>query len=180
MMGMIKWYSIFLCGVVLITIGCKTNDKDAEADEAATPKAIPEELNQGVNQKAGKKPGNPLNTFSSDRAARNNIPKNLKQVYLLLFEYDQDEGAYPPNLEVLEEKGYTTGLEELSTCSVNGQKKKFIYIPGFSAANSPDTVIMHTPEPVGGKRFVLFNDGSVRMISELDFQARIKKQTGPQ
>lgn len=195
--------AVFMCVVVLIAAGCKSVNEEEQADGPATSEVVPEEVKQEVAQevaqevkeevqkkkevqkvekveKVQKKQGNALRTFSSDRAARNNIAKNLKQMFILFFEYDQDEGSYPRDLKVLQEKGYTASLEELSSCSVNGQQKKFVYIPGLSSSSPSGAIIMHTPEPVNEKRYVLLNSGSVRTMTEADFQVEIKKQAGAQ
>lgn len=99
---------------------------------------------------------------------------NLKQMYLLLFEYDNDEGAYPDNLELLQEKVLTTALDAIDGYWVNGKKVKFVYRKGFSSKSPAETVLMYSPDLIGGQGVCLLNDGSVKTMPAEEFKQLIE------
>ena len=109
-----------------------------------------------------------------DKAYRAAAINNLKQMYLLLFEYDQKEGAYPDRLELLQEKGYTVALASIDSYWVDGKKVKFVYRQGFSSKSSAETVLMYTPGLIGGQGVCLLNDGSVKTMPWEEFKPLIE------
>ena len=120
-----------------------------------------------------------INVFKSGVAYREIVTNHMKIIHFLLCDYDDERGACPPNLEKLEEMGLLDssdiGLDKLTTYWLHGQKKKLGYIPGRSINSSPRTIVLHTPEAEGGEYLALFTDGSVRTMSEIDFQATMRK-----
>lgn len=103
---------------------------------------------------------------------------NLKQMYLLLFEYDQNEAKYPDDLKVLPTDGYISSdsYDQISNCVINGKKTKFAYRRGFSSSSPVNVILMHTPKPIAGKMAYLSNDGSVRTVSAEDFENLLSTQ----
>ncbi len=103
---------------------------------------------------------------------------NMKQMYFLLFEYSQDDGEFPKQLEDLVKKEYIKQetLELLISCRVDGEDKPLVYISGLSTTDNAASILMHTPAPVDGKRACLRVDGSVEAIAEAEFQELIKAQ----
>ena len=108
-----------------------------------------------------------------DKAYRAAAINNLKQMYLLLFEYDQDEGAYPDRLELLQEKGYTVALAGIDGYVVDGNPVKFVYRPGFSSKSPVETVLIYTPELIGGQGVCLLNDGTAKTMPAEEFKPLI-------
>lgn len=102
----------------------------------------------------------------------------MKQLYFLFFEYDQDEGKFPEQLEDLVQKGYLKQetLAMLNSCHADGEDRPLVYIPGFSMSDHSATIIMHTPVPIDGKRTYLRIDGEVKTIKEASFQQLMKAQ----
>jgi len=103
---------------------------------------------------------------------------NLKQMWYLLFEYDQEEGEYPYDLDVLQKEAYIESevLDELNSCLIDDKKTKFTYRPGFSTASSSAVILLHTPKPIAGKMAYLLNDGSVRTVAAEQFEKLINAQ----
>ncbi|MDG1357926.1 MAG: toxin-antitoxin system YwqK family antitoxin [Akkermansiaceae bacterium] len=104
---------------------------------------------------------------------------NLKQMFLLLYEYALDDGKYPDDLEVLHKTNShidPNELDELSSCKIDDKKTKLIYYPGFRTASPANVILMHTPKPIDGKMAYLRNDGSVKTVAAEEFEELLKAQ----
>ena len=103
---------------------------------------------------------------------------NMKQIFMLLVEYDQDYEAFPKNLDELVKKGLIKreSLELISKCKINGRMVELSYIPGYSTESHSKTIIMHTPSPIDGKRAFLRRDGAAYVVPEAEFQELLQDQ----
>lgn len=103
---------------------------------------------------------------------------NMRQMFLALMEYDADHGKYPTQLIELVEKNILAedNFNLINHCKLNGDSQPFVYIPGHSSSENPETIIMYSPTTADGKRIYLRNDGSVKSTSVLEFQELLEKQ----
>lgn len=107
---------------------------------------------------------------------------NLRQIGLALREYAEDHnGQFPQRLEELV-PDYITSLSELSYRDpLSRYSYDWHYHPGHGTASSADTIVAASPSqhlaPTRqSARLVLRPSGSVEMISDLAFSARMKQQ----
>jgi hypothetical protein len=107
---------------------------------------------------------------------------NVRQIGLGLLEYDAEHGSYPTKLSELVDEGIMQkeALDKLINFDINGQIHEFTLIPGLNSSMPPDTIILHSPAPIDGKRVVLTIDNAATMIPEQEFQERINNQTSPE
>lgn len=103
---------------------------------------------------------------------------NLKQIGLALRMFSNVHNElFPKNITELKTEGF---LENetiyLWTNAEDSKKIPFIYCPGFTEASSVESIIVAAPQPIDGKREVLFIDGHVETISEEKFLKVAKKQ----
>ena len=120
----------------------------------------------------------PMILKQKNKAQLIQVVSKMKQLYFLFFEYDQDEGKFPEQLEDLVQKGYLKQdtLTMLNRCHADSEDRSLVYIPGFSMSDHSATIIMHTPVPIDGKRAYLRIDGEVKTIKEAGFQQLMKAQ----
>ncbi len=103
---------------------------------------------------------------------------NMRQLYMPLLEYESDNGRFPRQLsqlvdaEILTEDTLTT----INQYKSNSGFQPFTYIPNRSSSENPNTIILHTPEPIDGKHVFLCIDGSVKSLPENDFLEMLENQ----
>jgi len=105
-------------------------------------------------------------------------PKNmaaLMQLGKALVMYSMDNAeALPAKLEDL--KQYLGNSELVWVDPSTGKKEKFLYRNGLKASDSSELMVAASPVATGGKRDVLFLDGSVRSFTEAEFVKEAAKQ----
>ena len=93
-----------------------------------------------------------------------------KALHVYAFDFDE---RFPANLkdlvpDYLDDKSY------LSMMCADGSRKPWHYVAGLTTKSETDKVILYSPEPIEGKWFVGFVDGSVIAIEEGEFRALVK------
>ena len=101
--------------------------------------------------------------------------ENLKQAYLFLYEYMNENGKYPESLDIVFEDSY-----DLLKCLADksGQEISYEYLgSGLTDGTNYNLIIMYDKEPwhKGQKRCVLFGDGHVEAMGENLFQDCYKR-----
>jgi hypothetical protein len=59
---------------------------------------------------------------------------------------------------------------------IDGKKTPFVYRSGFRTISPANVILLHTPKPIAGQMAFLRNDGSVRQVSEEEFEKLLNAQ----
>ncbi len=86
------------------------------------------------------------------------------------FDFDL---RFPANLEDLV-PDYLYDKSYLSMKCANGSRKSWRYVTGLTTESGADKIILYSPEPIEGRWFVGFVDGSCSMMEEDEFRALVK------
>jgi hypothetical protein len=105
-----------------------------------------------------------------------------RQMHLGLQMYASDhEGKYPSDLEALDASGPIGSMAALSYKGDNDTPLAWIYFPGLDDTSDPQAIILASPETFKQNRepsrIVVRVDGSVKTISELEYQSLIRAQS---
>ena len=102
---------------------------------------------------------------------------NLKQVNLALRLYASDnDGKFPPALAEISKYGGNAGLLEFKDRHTQ-QRTPWLYRPGLDITVVGNEILIAAPKTgPDGKRMVGFVDGSVKAISEAEFQTLWNKK----
>lgn len=105
------------------------------------------------------------------------LSNNAKQLAMPIFQYTENLGAYPEELESLVEEGFMSQrtLDDLQP-KKGGSWKYFQVQPGNY---NDDTIIMASPVEIDSERVILYLNGSVRQLNDADYEAAIRAQQQP-
>lgn len=124
----------------------------------------------------------PMVIRQRSKADQTQTISNMRQFIFALIEYEDEKGRFPTQLSELVDAKIITAedLEILNQYRVDGDVQQFIYIPGRSMSDNPNTIILHTPTPIDGKHVFLSVDGSVKLLPEDEFLELIENQQSPE
>jgi type II secretory pathway pseudopilin PulG len=120
----------------------------------------------------------PAFTKVQDKANDTKVMNQLKQLVICLKIYSTDQGKYPTQLSDLIKEGMLDNPSLLEFSDPNS-KEHLAPLYNNQLTNSSDggEIILAAPTPnKSGKRIAAFNDGSVRIITEDEFQKLWKKK----
>lgn len=105
---------------------------------------------------------NPVVTSSSRSFDLTREMSNMKQIYLLVMDYEADHGKFPDSLQVLLDEGYTESEEIFYACE-GKTREPFLYLgKGLSSAEKADRVMIVSPFTHDGRIAFMRIDGSAR------------------
>ncbi len=121
-----------------------------------------------------------LPTFAKvqDKANDTKVMNQFKQLVVSLKIYSADQGKYPAQLSDLIKEGILDNPSLLEFSDPNSKEHLApLYNNQLSDSSSGEEIVLAAPTPnKSGKRIAAFNDGSVRIITEDEFQKLWKKK----